>query len=156
MIKARYIPDPKFFKQQKTTTLYTTSCLLITFILNFFEAPTWLELSLLILIAAFVIYASINFHNFYRFSNRFMLFIDNEKVIIKDPKGRLIEKGIFLEIGELNLELEQDYFQNLKRIWKILKGEKVCSSLRMQSNDQVKTIYFWIDSHYQLNQFKSL
>lgn len=156
MIKAQYISDPIYFRQHRIVTLINLLILIILCILNLFELPVWFEFSSLLLIAAFGVYAIFSLHKFYSYTNKFLLIIEENKVQIKDPKGKLIEAGELIDIENLYLEHELDTSKNSKRIWSILKGKNVYSRLRMNSEGKEKNIYFWVDSHYQLNQFKLL
>ncbi|MEQ8910050.1 MAG: hypothetical protein RIC95_12705 [Vicingaceae bacterium] len=156
MVTLQYIGDPKYFRHQKIVALLNIPAFLGLALLNFFELPIWLELGFLLILVVYMIYASINFYKFYKLNKRYKLQIQNKNVTVLDPKGKIIEEGELVEFENMQMEFELDTLENYKRMWQVIKGNQSCSRLKIKTLKGFKSINFWIDSYYQMNQLKKI
>jgi hypothetical protein len=105
----------------------------------------------------YILVASYIFYKFFTLNKKYTIEIDQSTVRVVNKKGELLKEGTLIEIEQLQMDFEIDWWENIKRSLSVIrKRENLFSRLKIKSEQGIESLNFMVDSYYQLNKLKSV
>ncbi|GEM_PF-3382435 len=157
MIKLRYVANSKYLYYQQLILFLNLPFLFGLFITNLLDLESKYTLLFYIIFLLFVLFAGFVLHKIFTANKKQTIEIDQSIVRVFNHKGKLIKEGTLVEIEQLQMDFEIDWWESLKRSWAVIrKKEDLFSRLKIKTHNGIEKLNFMVDSYYQLNKLKSV